>query len=132
MANPADVDDLKLRWHPNPLDDVDEAAVAQTRLDEAWRALQGEITTIQALINAAEVDTATVIDVLCSAALRVLRNPEGHVSGSLSIDDYSESWEAGEASRTSDLYFTSAELRRLRPAHRGAFTIRTKASPTWH
>lgn len=126
MENPASVTDLQARWHPNPLDDADAAAVAQTRLDEAWRALQRELPNVVARVESDALDVQDVIDVLSAAALRILRNPEGHTQGSVSIDDYSETWKADEQAASIDLYFTRAELRRLSPrdVSAGAFTIR--------
>lgn len=96
---------------------------AQTRLDAAWRALLAELPSVSTRLDAGLLATDVVIDVLCDAARRVLENPEGHTDGSVSIDDYSESWKADPATRSNDLYFTRAELRRLAPALRGAFTI---------
>ena len=124
MVNPATPDDLAARWHPNPLADPAAYSVAATRLDEAWRALRSEVRTIQADIDSGAVDVDVVVDVLASAALRVLRNPEGYSSVTGSIDDYTESWKLDLAATSSDLYFTRAELRRVSPAaSRGAFTI---------
>lgn len=123
MQNPAVTDDLRARWYPNPLDDPAAVAVAQTRLNEAWRALQDELPGLVGRIESGVQSIDTVVDVVCSAALRILRNPEGYTDGATSIDDYSESWKTDPATRSSDLYFTAAELRRLTPAARGAFTI---------
>lgn len=123
MVNPATTEDLADRWYPNPLGDSDAVAVAQTRLDEAWRALQIEVPGVESRLTAGTLSGDVVVDVLCSAALRILRNPEGYTDGSVSIDDFSESWKTDPRSQSIDLYFTAAELRRLSPGRRGAFTI---------
>jgi hypothetical protein len=62
--------------------------------------------------------------VLCSATLRVLANPEGYSQSSVSIDDYSRSWQMTRESQSTDLYFTAAEIDRVSPGASGAFTIR--------
>lgn len=123
MENPATLGDLRDRWHPNPLEDDSAAAVARTRLDEAWRALQDELPNLLARIAAGTQPVDRVIDVVCSAALRVLLNPENFTDGSVSIDDFAETWKRDPSSVSNDLYFTRAELRRLTPSVRGAFTI---------
>lgn len=123
MQNPATLEDLKSRWHPNPLADAEMIEVAYTRLDEAWRALQDELPGLVSRIQAGQQASDRVVDVVCSAALRVLRNPEGFTRGSASIDDASETWESDPSTLSNDLYFTTAELRRLSPMRRGAFTI---------
>lgn len=122
-TNPAAFEDVKLRWYPYPFadDDADAQALIELRLDEAWRALIAEAPSVASRLDAGTLAADDVVDVLASAALRVLRNPEGYTQGSESIDDYSTSWTAEESSN--DLYFTRAELRRLLPARRGAFTI---------
>lgn len=81
-------------------------------LDVAWRQLQREDAGLVARIEAGEIDAATVADVVTAAARRVLRNPEGLEEESGRIDDYAESWKRSDA--TEDIYFTAAELRRLR------------------
>lgn len=107
MDNPAQVSDLTARgW-------TGDTNVGKTRLDEAWRALRREVPGLEAAIAAETITEADVIDVLCAAVLRILRNPEGLEQESGQIDDYTESWRRADA--TMDLYFTSAELRRLSP-----------------
>lgn len=109
MNNPATVSDLTDRGYTGGFD----AGVQQTRLNEAWRAVQLEVPSLVARITSGDLDVAGVIDVLCAAALRILRNPEGVEEESGSLDDYRETWKRSDVS--SDLYFTSAELRRLAP-----------------
>lgn len=87
--------------------------VQQYWLDVAWRALQGEDRSLVANIEAGKIDVAMVRDVVTAAARRVLRNPDGNVSEDFAIDDYRESWKKSDS--TEDIYFTAAELRRLRP-----------------
>lgn len=84
-------------------------------LDVAWRSLltEDDLGDLVARIQANEVDKDTVADVVNAAARRALRNPEGNESEAGSIDDYQESWKKADA--TEDIYFTSAELRRLTP-----------------
>lgn len=94
--------------------------VQQYWLDAAWRALQREDLGLVARITAGDIDAATVADVVYSAARRVLRNPDGVEEESGSIDDYTESWK--RADETEDLYFTSAELRRLLPTEAASMT----------
>lgn len=110
MDNPAKPGDLTNRDYT-----VTSNVVAQTRLDEAWRALRRErsLAPLEARITSGDLDVADVVDVVCAAALRVLRNPEGVEEESGSIDDYRESQKRADA--TQDMYFTAAELRRLAP-----------------
>lgn len=110
MQNPASTEDLTNRGYTL----TEGSPVAQTRLDEAWRALQAELPHLVTWIGRGYIGSATVADVVAAATLRVLRNPEGRVSESTKIDDFSESWKLSDA--TEDLYFTRAELRRLSPA----------------
>lgn len=96
--------------------------VQQYWLDVAWRQLQREDLGLVARIEAGDIDTATVADVVTAAARRVLRNPEGRESEEGAIDDYRESWKNADA--TEDVYFTAAELRRLQaqPGALGGWT----------
>lgn len=113
MDNPATTAVLTDRGHVLPVGVT--PTLAQTRLDEAWRALQRE-SSLPGLVTRVEVgdlDVELVVDVVIAAALRVMRNPEGVESESGQIDDYSESRKLADA--TADLYFTAAELRRLAP-----------------
>lgn len=107
MDNPASTTDLTNRGYVIP----PGSPVAQTRLDEAWRALQGEVKTVVASIQSGWVSAEAVADVVASAALRVLRNPEGIEEESEAVDDYRGSRRRADA--TEDVYFTAAELRRL-------------------
>jgi hypothetical protein len=109
IANPAQPKDLQDRGYPV----ADEPTVETTRLGEAWRALVAEIPSLPARLDAATVDRDTVVDVIAAAAMRVLRNPEGHEEQSGAIDDWREGWKLADS--TQDVYFTSAELRRLTP-----------------
>lgn len=87
-------------------------------LDVAWRQLQREDLALVSRIEGGEIDEATVADVVTAAARRVLRNPDGIDEESGRIDDYSESFKHVDA--TEDIYFTSAELRRLQSASAAA------------
>lgn len=112
MDNPATTAALTARGYT-----VKDSEVAQTRLDEAWRALQRELrvlgTTVEASVAAEWVTTADLVDVIAGAALRVLDNPLGVTEDAAAIDDYRESRKLANSTR--DLYFTTAELRRLVP-----------------
>lgn len=108
MENPATFTDLDARGYTGA------QPVAETRLGEAWRALLREVPSVPERISSGELTAADVVDVVCAAALRVLRNPDGIEQDSGSIDDYQESRRFADAS--SDVYFTAAELRRLQPA----------------
>lgn len=114
MDNPAIPLDLADRGYQLS----ESKTVEQTRLDEAWRALKSEIPSLTVRLAAGQVDHCSVVDVVCAAALRVLRNPEGHSREDYSIDDYREGWTLSDSSI--DMYFTSAELRRLTPPVYGA------------
>lgn len=105
--NPATVGDLASRGYTGT------GPEGQTRLDEAWRALRGEVPSLLTRMASGEVDEGMVVDVIAAAALRVLRNPEGYVEGAGAIDDYREDWKRRDA--TQDMYFTAAELRRVSP-----------------
>lgn len=109
MANPATTADLKNRGYDLP----DPPTVAQTRLDEVWRALKAEVRTLEASVAAGWIDTEAVADVVANATLRILDNPESIEQESYGIDDYQEN--RRRANATSDVYFTAAELRRLAP-----------------
>lgn len=109
MENPAQSSDLTARGWKGDLN------VAQTWLDVAWRALRREpsLPGLEERITSGQLDSEDVKDVVIAGALRVLRNPEGFESESGAIDDYQESVKHSDA--TQDVYFTSAELRRLAP-----------------
>lgn len=124
MANPAILSDLQARWpFPYAL-----PASAEMTLNAAWRALQAEagLSDLADRLAAGQIDPDLVVDVITAAALRVLQNPEGVVTESKTIDDRTKSITRDKDAVSTDLYFTAAELRRLRrTAHpSGAFTIR--------
>ncbi len=122
MGNPATVDDLEILWRPLADDERDRV---QARLDRTWRALVAELPGLEARIASGEVSAETVADVVIDASLRVLNNPEGLTTFDESIDDYKHGGTYAERSQSNDLYFTTAELRRLSPRVVGgsAFTI---------
>lgn len=107
VQNPATTEALTARGYTGT------GPAGQTRLDEAWRALCAEVPSLVTRMSTGEVDTATVVDIVAAAALRVLRNPDGHVEENNAIDDYHEGWKRTDA--TQDMYFTAAELRRVSP-----------------
>lgn len=106
MNNPASTGDARLtRYASDP--------TLAANLDAAWRALQRELPGLVAWIEAGTVSPEDAADVIVAATLRVLRNPDGAEEEAAAIDDYSERTKRADA--TQDLYFTSAELRRLAP-----------------
>lgn len=118
MDNPANPSDLTNRDYAGPA----STQVQQTRLDEVWRALRRERFSDGLLVGPSldarvgtvgDITVDDVVDVVCSATLRVLRNPDGAKQESGSVDDYQESRTLVDASL--DVYFTAAELRRLAP-----------------
>ena len=90
-----------------------DAETQQHWLDVAWRQLQREDRSLVDRMEAYQIGTETVADVVTAAARRVLRNPDGNESEDRPIVDYRESWKKSDA--TEDIYFTAAELRRLLP-----------------
>lgn len=109
--NPADPSDPRLAAY-------DGGPIVQAWLDASWRALQREVPGIaDTMLSGGALTEDDVADVIIGATLRILRNPEGVESQSAAIDDYSESAKMSDA--TLDVYFTAAELRRLRPSDDG-------------
>lgn len=107
MDNPAQHSDLTARGWSG------DSNVATTWLGVAWRALRREVPSLEASIESGDLTVDDVRDVVVSAALRIVRNPEGFETESGAIDDYQESFKRADA--TQDVYFTAAELRRLSP-----------------
>lgn len=114
MDNPAQPSDLAALGYEGPASTVVQTAW----LDVTWRALRREVRTLEADLNDGTLTTEDIIDVITAATLRVLRNPDGVEQEDGRIDDYAESWRRADA--TQDVYFTTAELRRLAP------------TDTWH
>lgn len=110
MDNPATVADLEnLGW-----DLSDGLHMAEGWLDLTFRRLLLAVPTIEESVASGHLSERNVADVVVTATLRVLRNPEGWESESGTIDDYQESFKRADASQ--DVYFTAAELRSLGPA----------------
>jgi hypothetical protein len=109
VDNPARADDPRLAAY------AANSALLQARLDQVWRALQREpeLRGLADWIESDQVSAADAGDVVISATLRVLRNPDGAEEESSSIDDYTERTKRADA--TEDVYFTAAEKRRLAP-----------------
>lgn len=122
MATPAEVSDLQARW-PFP---GSVPSTGQIKLDEAWRLLQQSVPSVPSRIADASLDEEIVVDVLCSAVLRVLDNPSGYVEESVAIDDRTKTVKRDPERFSNDLYFTASELRRVSVVASGgsAFTIR--------
>lgn len=110
MANPASLDDIESRWRPLS---TQEATNAQVRLDDAWRMLKRILPTIEADVAADAELEAESVRVLCDAVLRVLKNPDGHKSGTRTIEDASRSWTLADSRASGELYFTDAEIAAL-------------------
>lgn len=111
MENPAQPSDLTNRGYSGP----PSGTVQQTWLDVSFRSLRRALRRLGVDLDAepAVVDADDVKDVVVSAALRVLSNPEGVKTESGGIDDYTES--RTYADETKDVYFTAAELTGLIP-----------------
>lgn len=122
MANPATTADIESRWRPLS---AQETINGQTFLDDAWRMLKRHLATLGVDIDAEMTDadfTAEVVRVLATAALRVMKNPDGKRRES--IDDYS--WERDQAVSAGLLYLDDDDLDALVPGSgvKGrAFTI---------
>lgn len=110
MNNPATTSDLTARGYVIP---DGGTTAAQTRLDEAWRALNRQVRSLETSLTSGWITTEDVVDVVTAAALRVLRNPAGVTESTGSIDDWRETQRYADF--TQDLYFTAAELRSLEP-----------------
>ena len=120
MANPAGIADLEARWRPLS---GNEIANGEALLADAWSYLHDDVPSLDASIESGAVQVSTVIAVMSSMVLRVLRNPDGKVQEAL--DDYS--YRRADGLAGGFLYATEEELNRLRPSLRragGAFSIR--------
>lgn len=118
MENPAQPSDLTERGYTGTA----STTVQQAWLDVAFRALRRELrlhgVKLEESIDPGDVDAILdVVDVVVSATLRSLRNPDGVKSDAGGIDDYNENRTFADA--TEDIYFTAAEIRRLTPVATG-------------
>lgn len=121
MENPGTLAKLETLWRP--LTDSAEEGRVQARLDQTWRALQWEVPSLVERLTNGDIEPDLVADVIHSATLRILQNPEGLETFDRALDDYREGGKYG-ATSSNDLYFTAAELRRVSPRGTGgAFTI---------
>ncbi len=118
MPNPAIVPDLAARWRPL---NAQQTTNAEAFLTDAWSYLTDLMPTLEQRLVEGTVNEDSVIRVVSSMVLRVLRNPDAKVQESL--DDY--------AYRRSDLvadgllYATGDELASLSGRRRSsAYTIR--------
>lgn len=108
--------DIENRWRP--LTDA-EKIVGETRLEDAWRKLKREVSTLE-LRMADDADlTADVVRVLADSVIRVLQSNarNGLRKGAVGVDDGTASWEL-DASIQGGLYFTDDELADLSPTGR--------------
>lgn len=108
MSNPATVADVVSRYRL--LTDA-ETTVATTLLGDAWEMLLGRRPTLEADITAGTVSVSTVVRVLATMVIRVLRNPNGYLQES--IDDYTYRRDAAVSAGL--LYLTSDELADITP-----------------
>jgi Gp19/Gp15/Gp42-like protein len=127
MSNPVTVEDLEARWRP--LTDP-EKTTAQAFLDDAWALLKSKVPNLDALAAADPDLFANVVRIESQMVLRVLKNPDGTKTTSLSIDDATRTWTKDASGATGLLYVTDDELQALYPdGESGAFTIRAVAQP---
>jgi hypothetical protein len=119
MPNPATAQDVADRWRP--FSDSAEQDRAAVLLDDAWSLLVGEVTDVEARLEAEPptLDSRIVVMVLVRAVVRVLRNP--NALRQVSLQDYSETHAGGGG----ELYIDQADIDLLTPDTAGsaAFTI---------
>ncbi len=113
-----------------PLTDS-EAETARGLLDAAWLRLHVLIPGLNARIDSGAVSADLVTSIQAEMVATAMKNPLGLRSRSttLSIDDYTETNNEtiDRALTEGALMPTDAQLRLLRPAGAGAFTIRPGA-----
>lgn len=111
MPNPATTADIVSRWRPLT---AAETAVAETRLEDAWRKLKRDIPDLEARMVGDDDLTAEVIRVLADAVIRVLQATAraGLRKGTVSVDDGTAGWELDDSVQAS-LYFTDEEYAAL-------------------
>lgn len=129
MTNPATTADLEARWRPLS---AQEEINGETFLADAWRMLRRRITTLEDDIAADESGDleAEAVRVMCTAVLRVMKNPDGKRQES--IDDYA--WTRDQAVSSGLLYFADSELEDLFPGtveKGGAYSIDPLAGRDW-
>lgn len=109
MANPATTGDIEARWRP--LSQA-ESAVAETRLDDAWRKLKRDIPDLEARMVGDDDLTADVVRVLADAVIRLLRSAvsDGLKRKTVAVDDASATYERDTDYDRASLYFTESEL----------------------
>jgi len=109
MANPATTGDIEARWRSLT---SAETAIADTRLDDAWRKLKRDIPDLEARMVGDDDLTADVIRVLADAVIRLLRSAltDGLKRRTVAVDDGSATYERDTEYDRAALYFTEAEL----------------------
>lgn len=141
MTNPASLGALAERWRPLSDLSSQESVNAEVLLDDGWRLLRRKVArllaesgstaeTLEELMVGDDDLIAEVVRVICTAVLRVLKNPDGKRQES--IDDYS--WTRDQAVSAGLLYFTDDELGDLIPgvaAVGRAFSIDPFAGRDW-
>jgi hypothetical protein len=112
MASPALTGDIESRWRT--LTEA-ETAVAETRLEDAWRRLKRLVPDLETRMVGDEDLSADVVQVLADSVIRLLRVGDlaGYKRASLSIDDASRTYELSEDALAGGLYFTDDELESL-------------------
>lgn len=126
MSNPVRVSDLEARWRI--LSDA-ETITAEAVLDDAWALLKSKIPGLDEAASG-DVDlSANVVRVESQMVLRVLKNPDGIKTTTVSIDDASRTI-TRDGNTSTGLYVTDEELGSLSAeGEAGAFTIRPTAKP---
>jgi hypothetical protein len=109
MASPALTGDIESRWRT--LTEA-ETAVAETRLEDAWRRLKRLVPDLETRMVGDEDLSADVVQVLSDSVIRLLRVGDfaGYKRAAISIDDASESYELSDGASSGGLYFTEDEL----------------------
>lgn len=72
-SNPATCADVAMRWRKLS---ASEKTVAENLLEDAWALLKHKVPTLEARMDASEIDSALVVMVLCAMVVRRLANPD--------------------------------------------------------
>lgn len=99
--------DVQARWRPLTLP---EQEVATVRLLDAAALIHQSAPTAALRLSAGDLSEQAFIAVQVEMVLRVLRNPSGHRTGSISVDDATRSWTVDSSTSTAALYVTEAEV----------------------
>lgn len=123
-----DITDVQVRLGRS-LSTAEEAQVTAWIEDLEAIVLQ-RVPDLRERIDAGTISEAIVRSVLCSAIIRVMRNPGGLRQRTESIDDYSLTETIDSSLSTGALYLTDEEWDLLLPVvSGGAFSIRLYGAP---